>query len=271
MSLPPPDSHSTIVVTGASAGIGEELARGLAARGYGLTLVARRRERLDALAEELLGKDGVTVDVIPCDLSSDVARSELLATLKGGGRAVVGVCNNAGFGSFGRFHELDLERETEMVRLNVGALHELTGAFLAEMVERGAGAVLNVASTASFQPLPANATYAATKAFVLSFSEALHTELHGTGVSVSAICPGPVKTEFVDVAGAGSEADLLPEFAWLSAAAVARAGIDAMLKGKRTVVPGIGNKATAFGGRYTPRAALLPLVERVYGRRFTSK
>ncbi|HWT22752.1 MAG TPA: SDR family oxidoreductase, partial [Solirubrobacteraceae bacterium] len=201
MALPPPTIDSTVVVTGASAGIGAELARELAERAYNLVLVARRAEPLDALAGELRLTHGVHVDVEPVDLADAPARVALVARLEAGEREVVGVCNDAGFGSIGRFADLPLEREQDIVRVNVEALHHLTGAFLPRMVEQGIGAILNVASTAAFQPLPGFATYAASKAFVQSFSEAVHAELAGTGVSVTCLSPGPTRTRFGKVAG----------------------------------------------------------------------
>lgn len=265
MSLPKPDPSSTVLVTGASSGIGAELARELARRGYGLTLVARRKERLTELAEECRSAHGVEVEVHAVDLGRSGSRTRLITTLNGGEKDVVGVCNNAGFGSFGRFHELDLDNETEMVRLNVDAVHELTGAFLPDMVRRRAGAVLNVGSVAGFQPIPGNATYAATKAFVNSFSEAVHTDLGGTGVSCSVLCPGPVSTEFGEVAGAG-EFGSGPDFLWSKPSEVARAGVGAMVRGKRMVIPGLSNRAAATGGRFVPRSLLLPVARFAVGR-----
>lgn len=259
MSLPPPTPDSTVIVTGASSGIGAELARDLARRGYGLTLVARRRERLTELADECQRRHGVAVDVRAADLSKPASRTRLIAAMHAAPTRVVGLCNNAGFGSFGRFQNLPLETETEQVRLNVDALHELTGAFLPDMVLRKEGAILNTGSIAGFQPLPANATYAATKAFVNSFSEAVHTDLAGTGVSCTALCPGPVRTEFGEVAGLGDANGAGPDFLWASADDVARAGVEAMIKGRRSVIPGLGNRAAALGGRLTPRSVLLPL------------
>jgi short-subunit dehydrogenase len=259
MSLPPPATDSTVLVTGASSGIGAELARELARRGYGLTLVARRKERLTELADESKRRHGVAVDVRAADLSKPTSRTRLIAALHAAPAKVVGVCNNAGFGSFGRFQDLDLERETEQVRLNVDALHELTGAFLPDMVARGAGAVLNLGSVAGFQPMPANATYAATKAFVNSFSEAVHSDLAGTGVSCTALCPGPVRTEFGEAAGLGDVNSAGPDFLWLSPEEVARAGVRGMIDGKRAVIPGAGNRVAALGGRHVPRTLLLPL------------
>ena len=150
-----------------------------------------------------------------------------------------------------------------MVKVNIEALHQLTGAFLPRMVEQGAGAVLNVASTAAFQPLPGFATYAASKAFVHSFSEALHSELSGTGVSVTSLCPGFTKTEFEQRAGAEDAAAKLPGFTWMESDDVARQAVEGMIAGKRTVVPGVLNKAVSTSGRYVPRTVLLPLVKTV--------
>lgn len=270
MSLPAPARDSTVLVTGASAGIGAELARQLAARGHGLTLVARRRPRLEQLAKEIRSAHGVEVDVRKADLADQAARTRLIRSLDEGPRWVAGVCNNAGFGTFGRLHQLDRARESEEVRVNVLALHELTCAFLPGMVERGTGAVLNVASIAAFQPMPMNATYSATKAFVLSFSEALHAELTGTGVSCTALCPGPVSSEFVGVAGVEADASDLPGFVWASADDVARAGVEGMLRGRRTVIPGVGPRLLAAGGRFAPRSVLLPVAEKLVGSRFAA-
>jgi short-subunit dehydrogenase len=266
MPLPAPDPAATCVITGASAGIGEQLARQLAARGHGLTLVARRRERLEELGEELRARHGVAVAVHDCDLADDAARGALIEALRTGERRVDVLCNNAGYGSFGRFHEQPPEREVAMVRVNVVALHELTAAFLPGMVERGAGAVLDVGSLAGFQPGPHNATYAATKAFVNSFSEAVASELAGTGVSMTVLCPGPVATEFSDAAGVGDIDGRLPAFMWQTAAEVARAGIEGMERGKRMVFPGLAHNAVAQAGRFVPRSLLLPAWARLGGR-----
>ena len=264
MPLPPPALDTTVLVTGASAGIGTELARELARRGYGVTLVARRRERLDALADELRRRHDVRAAVRACDLGDAAARARLVAELLAGDRDVVGVCNNAGFGTVGRFAELDLSREAECVRVNVEALHELTGSFLAPMVAQGTGAILNVASTAAFQPLPGFATYAATKAFVVSFSEAVHAELAGTGVSVTVLCPGVTRTEFGAVSGAAESDQRIPRLAFMDPVDVARQAIDAMVAGRRSVVPGMVNKALSTAGRHVPRTLLLPVVRRAH-------
>jgi short-subunit dehydrogenase len=259
VSLPAPNPDHTILITGASAGIGTELARQLAERGHNVVLVARREERLRELAEELRSEHGVKVDVRPSDLADADARRDLVKKLKAARKNVVAVCNNAGFGSFGLFQELDLDWELNEVRLNVEAMHELTGAFLPEMIERGEGAILNVGSVAGFQPQPSNATYAATKAFVNSFSEAIHTDLAGTGVSCTVLCPGPVATEFGESAGVAEQEAQLPAAVVQSAAEVARAGIEGMLRGRRTVFPGVVPRALALGGHYTPRSVLLPV------------
>lgn len=266
MSLPAPSPDATVLVTGASAGIGTELARQLAGRGHNVFLVARRRERLEVLAEELQLANGTVAEAHACDLANDQERGRLISVLREGERHVVGVCNNAGYGSFGKFHKMDLGKETDMVRLNVLALHELTGAFLPDMLRRGTGAILNLASVAAFQPIPNNATYAATKAFVHSFSEAVAAELHGTGVSVTSLCPGPVMTEFGETAGVGDLESQLPAFMAQTPDEVARAGIEAMVRGRRSVFPGIGPRAAAFGGRFAPRSALLPVMARLGGR-----
>ena len=267
MALPPPTSDQTVLITGASAGIGAELARQLGERGHNVVLVARRAQRLRELSEQLRLMHGVHADVEPCDLADADARRALVGRLLSGEREVTGVCNNAGFGTVTTLLESDLEREQQVVRLNVEAVHHLTGAVLPPMVERGAGAVLNVASTAAFQPLPGFATYAASKAFVQSFSEAVHAELGGTGVSVTTLCPGFTHTEFGENAGAAEEEQALPEFLFQEAPEVARSGIEAMIAGRRTAIPGLHNRASMLGGRFVPRSLLLPVVRRVTGAR----
>lgn len=261
MSLPAAASSSTVLVTGASSGLGAELARELGRRGYNLTLVARRESRLRAVAQELEGAHGIRADVHMTDLADADARADLILALLSGGLEVVGVCNNAGYGSVGRLLELPLEREVEMVRLNVEALHELTGAFLPRMVQRGSGSILNVASTAAFQPIPGFATYGATKAFVTSFSEAVHAELSGTGVSVTSLSPGPTRTEFFERSGTPSLSK--PDHIFMEPDDVARQAVAAMLAGKRTLIPGVTNKASALGGRFVPRSVLLPLMRKL--------
>ncbi|WIM88748.1 SDR family oxidoreductase [Candidatus Mycobacterium wuenschmannii] len=253
MSLPKPTNQAPIVITGASSGIGTELARGLARRGYPLLLVARRKERMDELAGELHSQFSVDVEVQALDLSDAAAREKLANRLRT--ESVAGLCNSAGFGTSGVFQDLPVERESEEVVLNSLTLMELTHAALPGMVERGAGAVLNIASIAGFQPMPYMAVYSATKAFVQTFSEAVHEELNGTGVSVTVLCPGPVPTEWGEIANA--ERFSIP-IAQVSPRDVAEAAIAGMVDGKRSVVPGLVPKAVSIGGRYMPRTLLLP-------------
>jgi uncharacterized protein len=255
MSLPKSSADATVVVTGASSGIGTELARDLARRGYPLLLVARRQERLDDLAADLQDKHAVAVDVMALDLADSSARAELTGRISS--IAVAGLCNSAGFGTNGNFHELPIEREREEVTLNALALMELTHAVLPGMINRGVGAVLNIASIAAFQPLPGMAVYSATKAFVQTFSEAVHEELHGTGVSCTALCPGPVPTEWADIADAQQWSIGIAQ---VSPSDVAKEAIAGMLEGRRSVVPGLVPKVVSVGGRFAPRSVLLPVL-----------
>jgi short-subunit dehydrogenase len=262
MALPPPDADSTCLVTGASSGIGADIARALVARGHGVTIVARRTERLEKLAAELRDRKGVRVETVACDLGDADARQRMRAEVEERGLTVEVLVNNAGFGSAGRFDRLDLERELEMVRLNAEAVVDLCGRYVPAMVQRGRGAVLNVASTAAFQPLPRQATYSASKAFVLTFTDALHEDLAGTGVTATTLCPGPVKTEFLSTAGLDWEG--LPDFIWSESAVVAEAGVQGLEKGRRVVVPGVVNRAGALGGQHVPRGLLLKVAGKVY-------
>jgi hypothetical protein len=263
MALPPPSESSTALVTGASSGIGAELARCLARRGHGVTLVARRVERLEELAAELRSAHGVRAETIACDLSSAPARAELLERVEALGLAVDVLVNNAGFGTGGYFQRLDLDRELELVRVNIEALVELCGRHVPGMVERGRGAVLNVASTAAFQPLPRQATYSASKSFVLAFTEALHSDLRGTGVQATVLCPGPVRTEFADTAGIGEDAESVPAMLWTEPDFVAEEAVKGLERGRRVVVPGLVNRVGAVGGAHTPRGLWLRVAERV--------
>ncbi len=268
MALPPPSDSSAALITGASSGIGEAFARELARRGHSTILVARREEALRNLADELSREHGTRAEVIAADLANDEGRSELVAAVETLGIDIEILVNNAGFGGFGAVHESDAERQAEMVSLNCETLTYLQALYTPAMAERGRGAVLNVGSTASFQPLPGSATYAATKAFVLSFSEATHAELRPAGVTVTALCPGPVHTDFGQIAGAGSAESRLPEPFWLEADAVARQAVDGMAKGKRVIVPGIFNRAGAIGGQHAPRSVILPVIGRAARRVF---
>jgi uncharacterized protein len=266
MPLPPPTDDSLCLVTGASSGTGAELARGLAKRGYALAIVARRRERLDALADELRNTHGARVDVRPCDLADTAARAQLVSDIKADGRFVAGLCNDAGVGTYGRFHQLDPEGERRQVLVNVDALFDLVTAFLPDMVSRGKGAILNLGSLAGFQPLPGNVTYGATKAFVNSLSEGLHADLAGTGVSCTVVCPGPVATGFFEAASFPTWLRAGPRFLWASPTEMAEGGIGGMLTGKRVVIPRLTWKIAAVGGRVAPRAVLLPTVGTIFDR-----
>lgn len=263
MALPAPAADSAVLVTGASAGIGAALARGLAARGHGLVLVARREDRLRELADELAAAHGVQVDVRACDLVDADARARLVSELQAGDREIVGLVNNAGDGTFGRFWEQDPAVERDEVALNATALHDLMLAFLPRMVERGEGAILNVGSVAGEQPLPNNATYAATKAFVNSLSEAVNTELAGSGVSCTLLQAGPVLTEFADAAGVGRFQGAGGSLLWADAADVAEGAIAGMKRGRRVVSPKASHSIAAQAGRMTPRFALLRVIDRL--------
>jgi short-subunit dehydrogenase len=264
VALPTPSETSTALVTGASSGIGAEIARILAAKGHGITLVARREERLRELASELESKQHVRTEVIACDLSDQTARERLIAELAERGRDVEILVNNAGFGSAGEFQSLDLDGELRMVRTNIEAVVHLCGEYVRGMVERGRGAILNVASTSAFQPLPRQSTYSASKAFVLAFTESLSSDLAGTGVTTTAVCPGPVRTEFMDHDPGFANAVDTPEFLWMSAEECARAAVRGLERGKRVVVPGIGNRVGTIAGQHAPRSVLLAVARRFY-------
>lgn len=264
VALPPARPGATCLITGASSGIGAELARGLAARGLGVTLVARREDRLRELADELVDEHGIRADTVAADVSGAAGRERLQAEVADRELDVEVLVNNAGFGSGGPFVALDPERETEMVRTNVEAVVALTGAYLPAMQERGRGAVLNVASLIAFQPVPYQATYGATKAFVLSFSDALHEELRGTGVTMTSVCPGPVRTEFGAMGGFGGADERIPDHLWISAEKVARDALNAVERGDRVTVPGPHNRIAALWGQHLPRSILLPLVKQVW-------
>jgi uncharacterized protein len=266
MGLPEPSVSSTSLVTGASSGIGAAIAKELASRRHSLTLVARREERLRTLATELTSAHGVAADVIAADLRDPAERDRVADELRGRGRVVEVLVNNAGFGHQADFATSPRERMVEMVDINVGVVVDLTSRFLTGMVDRGRGSVINIASTAAFQPLPGSATYAATKAFVLSLSEAVHEELKGTGVTLTAVCPGPVKTEFMDVAGLGGAEEQLPGVFWMSPESVAKAAVEAAADGKRAIVPGLLNRAGAITGQHVPRMLALPFAKRIWRR-----
>jgi uncharacterized protein len=264
MALPQPSNDATALITGASSGIGSELARALAHRGHGLALVARRTDRLDALASELRSRYAIRVQTFGCDLGVASERDRLVDAVSDLGLTVEILCNNAGFGTAGRFARLDRERELSLVRLNCEAVVDLCGRYAPQMIRRGRGAILNVASTAAFQPVPGQSTYAASKAMVLSFTEALHQELARSGVAVTALCPGPVRTEFAAVAGIDGIDDATPDFIWTTPDKVAEAAIGGLEGNDRVVIPGAINSVGAVAGRMTPRGVWLRLADRFY-------
>jgi short-subunit dehydrogenase len=242
----------TALVTGASSGIGLELARVFARHGHALVLVARSTEKLVQLSQELASDFGVAVEVITADLSQPGAAQFIADEAGRRGLTVDILVNNAGFGLSGRYAELDLQRQLEMIQTNVTALSALTGLFLPGMIERNSGGVLNVASTAAFQAGPGMATYYATKAFVLSLSEALHEEVAGTNLHVTCLCPGPTATGFFGAAN--MEGARLLKFGTHSAAAVAQIGYAAFVKNRAIAIPGIKNNLLAIGTKLGPRA-----------------
>jgi short-subunit dehydrogenase len=266
MPLPEPSPSSTALITGASSGIGEAIARLLAERGHGVTLTARREERLRVLADELHDEYGIRAESIAADLCTRPGRAEVADQVEALNLDVEILVNNAGFGGSGNVHESDPQRLARMVRLNCEALVELQARFTPAMVARGRGSVINVASMAAFQPIPRTATYAATKAFVLALSEATHSELAGKGVCVTAVCPGPVKTEFAEAAGLGDANERLPGFIWTDVEHVARDAVACAEKGNRVAVPGLMQRAGALLGQHSPRALVLPVAKRVWRR-----
>ncbi|MFL6155794.1 MAG: SDR family NAD(P)-dependent oxidoreductase [Marmoricola sp.] len=258
MSLPTPAPDRAAVVTGASSGIGAEIARDLVRRGHQVVLVARTESKLAALAAEL----GDGAHVLAADLSDRDARAALPDRVAALGLVADILVNNAGLSTLGPVHRSDPEAEMRMVEVDVMAVVDLCSRFLPGMVGRGTGAILNVASTAAFQPLPGQAGYGAGKVFVLSYTQSLSGELKGTGVSVTVLCPGPVDTGFGEAAGFTKEQadDALPAFMWIPADVVARTAVDGLDKGKLVVIPGVGNKAGALFAKITPKRLLIPIL-----------
>ena len=237
------------LVTGASAGLGVEFARQLSKRGYALVLAARRKERIEGLAKELGNARAVAID-----LSKTDAAAKLIADVQSSDETIDLLVNNAGFGLIGQFAELDAKRERQMIDLNVGTLTDLCRAVVPGMIERRSGGIINVASTGAFQPGPKFAVYFATKAYVLSLTEALHEELKPHGVKVSCLCPGPTRTEFGEVAGFGGNG--LFDKVGMEAPHVVAAGLRGLDKNNAVVVPGFLNKMSANSGRFAPRSVV---------------
>lgn len=248
-------TKGTAIVTGASAGIGEEFARQLKQRGYDVVLVARRRDRLEIIAAEIEG-----AEVIEADLSKPEGVAKVCERIAKGDIEML--VNNAGFGINGVFGDVPVERELEEIDLNVRALTQLSHAVLGQMKARKRGTIINVASTGAYQPVPYMSTYAATKAYVLSFSEGLHEEAKRFGVTVTCLCPGGTRTEFQQVAGVNEAS--LPRAGFMLPGPVVKAALDGAAKGRGIVVPGMINKATANLNRVLPRSA----VRKVAGRMF---
>ena len=248
------------LVTGASSGIGAALANQLAERGHDLVLTARSTEKLQALADELRARHGVAAHVFTVDFGLAGAADFLVQALDQAGLKIDVLVNNAGLGLAGPFAANDPATVREMVMVNVVALTELTRALLPGMLARRQGRILNLGSTAAFQPGPLMAVYYATKAYVLSLSQALWTELHGSGVTVTALCPGPVRTPFIERAGTGDKR-LLSMMQMQTADQVARIGLDALQAGRRVVVPGLMNKLGAVMAPLTPRFISLPIIK----------
>jgi uncharacterized protein len=262
MALPPPAKDRAAIVTGASSGIGEQLAGILASRGYQVVLVARSADRLD----ELAGRLGPHAHPLPADLSDRTTRAGLPDRVAALGLVPDILINNAGFSTLGLVAKSVPEREVNLVEVDVAAVVDLCSRFLPGMVERRRGAVLNVASVAGFGPLPGQAAYGAAKAFVLSYTHSLRGELRGTGVSATALCPGPVDTGFGEAAGFSKEEaeSALPRVMWVPADKVARAGIDGLAAGKAVVVPGRVNRVASGIFRVTPPEWLLPVLARAH-------
>jgi short-subunit dehydrogenase len=262
MPIPAPSPDARAVVTGASQNIGEALATELAARGHNLIVTARREDVLNTLAGRLADQYGVVVEVRPADLADPGDRAKLADELAG--RHISVLCANAGTATFGPVSALDPAAERAQVQLNVLGVHDLALAVLPGMLERRAGGILISGSAAGNSPIPYNATYAASKAFVNTFSESLRGELRGTGVHVTVLAPGPVRTELPDPAEASLVDRLVPEFLWISTEHTARLSLDALARNKMRVVPGVTSKAMSVASQYAPRAIVAPIVGSFY-------
>ncbi|GFG67576.1 short-chain type dehydrogenase/reductase [Mycobacterium kubicae] len=262
MPIPAPSPDARAVVTGASQNIGEALATELAARGYSLIITARRENLLNELAGRLSDKYRVTVDVRPADLADPSDRAKLCEELAS--RPISILCANAGTATFGPVSGLDPAGEKAQVQLNALGVHDLTLAVLPGMVKRGAGGILISGSAAGNSPIPYNATYAATKAFANTFSESLRGELKNSGVHVTLLAPGPVRTEIPEGDEASLVEKLVPEFLWISTEHTAQVSLDALERNKMRVVPGLTSKAMSVASGYAPRAIVAPIVGAFY-------
>lgn len=257
------NTKRTALVTGASTGIGHELAKLIAADGYDLVLVARDREKLIRVAGELKEGYGIRVKPMAKDLSKPLTTTEIFIELEEEGIKVDLLVNNAGFGTYGLFNDSHFTTELEMISVNLVSLTHLTKLFLDHMVKQGHGKILNVASTAAFQPGPLMSVYYATKAYVLSFSEALAEELRGTGVSVTVLCPGPTSSSFQERANLG-KTRLIRWVRAMTAKKVAKAGYEGLRKNKKVVVPGLLNKILVQALRLAPRKLVARTVKMIH-------
>jgi short-subunit dehydrogenase len=252
----------TALITGASSGIGEHFAYALARQKYDLVLVARREARLKEVAGRAQVLGAGQVEIVSADLSQSGTPLELYTRLNAMPLEVDYLVNNAGFGTTGRFDRMPLTREIEEIELNVVSLVALTRLFLPAMIERRRGTIINVASTAAFQPVPYMSTYAATKAFVLNFTEAIAAELNDTGVRILALCPGPVRTEFQAVAQ--NESALVPSFAYMEPETVVRQALAAVAHGRTVRINGLINTIMATAVRLLPRGLVTAIASRIY-------
>ncbi len=251
--------QQTALITGASGGIGYEFAKLFAQDNYHLVLIARNEQKLQQIAEEFRQKFRIEVKIIVKDLSNPTAPAEIFTELQQAAITVDVLVNNAGFATYGFFNEIDLNTELQLLQVNILCLTHLTKLFLKDMVKQGRGKILNVASTAAFQPGPLMAVYYASKAYVLSFSEAIANELEGTGVSVTALCPGPTASGFQERA-AMEDSKLVSGQKIMDAATVAKIGYQALFANQTVVVPGIKNKILSETVRFTPRKLVTKLV-----------
>ena len=256
----------TALITGGSTGIGFELAKCFAAHGHDLILVARNRDTLEAAAGKIEGKYGVKVTTLVFDLSDTDSPQKLFDLVTGEAIQVDFLINNAGFGLGGEFADTNIEKELDMIQVNVAAVVHLTKLFLPAMIRRKEGRIMNLGSTAAFYPGPHASIYYATKAFVLSFSEAIAEELRNTGVSVTALCPGPTHTEFADRSGT-TNTRLFKQSIVASAEDVARYGYSAMMRGQRVAVPGLGNKFLIQAERLAPRRLVTLITRKIQENR----
>jgi uncharacterized protein len=249
-TLNPENKREVALITGASSGIGFDLAQIMAAD-FDLIITARNQQRLESLAQQLQSRHGAHVHVIPADLTRPEAPAQIFLEVARRGLQVDALVNNAGFGAYGEFASNKLQDELDMVQVNITALTHLTKLALPGMLERKHGRIMNVASTAGFQPGPLMAVYYATKAYVVSFSEAIANELKGSGVTVTCLCPGPTATEFA--ARADMEKSRLFKLGRMSSEEVARIGYRGMMRGKTLIIPGTQNKMIMESVRFTPR------------------